>query len=597
MAGVRQTPTGAHRRAHRRSPQEPTGGTQQRPAAEAQSPQRHSSTTAQWARRQASVGPPGNHGILGTLGTRTEQKERTLRSTPGPLGPSQGGIGMNDGSWITDDAPAPLSDPRDLGRALILAPEPARGHFIRDPNRSYPVDLHQVSIKLFEWAAKLARREQMRREREQRAESFASASGSSNYSTPTLASRSGSYSPLTPEAQHREYIRYEIQRHGKLVKDGGRPWYPIHLIQDISKNPRDYHDVLRFWQGEFPDSNQDSWMLFGDQLEDWRDFRKWQSQMRQEHSDTFPQYLEKTKARVSEHSTVDVAHLVGLDKDPKQQNRLSTWFEYLSFELSVYQEVSWYKTWENNYEDAWQKLVKSNVLKRNDTRDYIESAECSWNRENEATKVREAVEAARSALLVAERDVLDPNQRGSAVHKKLVLVANEFDSALQVFDALKTRNDQIDEYNRATGDYRVARRQGLRYELLLEWVRDQIPLIQREMEANMDQEMAEASTTTSHEDPTVLDPALFASQPLPQEASSRAPAKRSRPTERVDGQQPKRLRSTSQGPPILRGKAVCIRRTKAASTSPPLRHSPRKASRSDATSADATGADRGNRAS
>lgn len=40
--------------------------------------------------------------------------------------------------------------------------------------------------------------------------------------------------------------------YGELIRKGGRPWYPIHLIELVSKYPSDSRDLLWAWQ-EFPD--------------------------------------------------------------------------------------------------------------------------------------------------------------------------------------------------------------------------------------------------------------------------------------------------------------------------------------------------------
>ncbi|KAH7019763.1 hypothetical protein EDB80DRAFT_547744, partial [Ilyonectria destructans] len=304
----------------------------------------------------------------------------------------------------------------------------------------------------------------------------------SNWSTPTLVSRSGSFSPLSPEAQHQEYIRFEKQRHDKLVKDGGRPWYPIDIIDHISRNPRDYRGLLRYWQGEFPDTNQDSWMLFGEQLEDWRNFRRWQAQMRHRNKSSFPRYLKQTKARLAANSVQQhLVHLVNLHKNPKKQDQLSTWLEYFSFQLREYAEVSWYRAWEGKYEDAWRKLVDSRMLRRLDSRNYLESPQCTWDRKEELTQRRQIVENARSTLLVAERDFKDPAKTGPAVEMQMIEARGEFDEGIADYYVSRFRNDSIEEFVTNTVHYRLARRQGLRHEILLGWIQHQIPFVQVEM--------------------------------------------------------------------------------------------------------------------
>lgn len=427
----------------------------------------------------------------------------------------------------------------------------AKGYFIRHGSRSYVVDLNQVSTKLLDWATEVAAKEQERREKIEQDEPVPP----SNCSTPLLVPRSESFSPLSPEAQHQEYMRFERQRHDKLVKDGGRPWYPIDLIDPISRNPRDYHGMLRYWQGDFPEANQDLWMIFGYQLHDWKKFRVWQAEMRKHNKCSFPRYVKQTKARVAAHSKQpDLGHLVNVHKNPKKQDQLSTWLEYYSYQIRAYADFSWYKSWEPRYEDAWRNLVNSRHLRQGDTRNYVESDQCADDREEELLQRREIVEIARSKLMVAEQDIKDPAKKGPATDMQMLRARREFDGGIADYYTSKFRDDSIDEYVIGTVHYRLARRRGVRHEILLGWIQHQIPFVQVEMAANMNPRM------TNHVYPVVVDPALVTVEPN-SPAPAPALAHRPRPTQRIEDQQPNRP------PPVIAGRVT----KKTASTSPRAR--------------------------
>lgn len=72
-----------------------------------------------------------------------------------------------------------------------------------------------------------------------------------------------------------EYREIERGHYDALVNDGGRPCYPIALLEDVSENPKKYRAMLRPWQ-DSPDTNWPRWKVFSKQLQRWADFRVWQ---------------------------------------------------------------------------------------------------------------------------------------------------------------------------------------------------------------------------------------------------------------------------------------------------------------------------------
>lgn len=72
-----------------------------------------------------------------------------------------------------------------------------------------------------------------------------------------------------------EYREEERGHYYALVNDGGRPCYPIALLKEVSENPREYRELLRPWQGVYPDASVPRWEVFDRQLSRWEDFRVW----------------------------------------------------------------------------------------------------------------------------------------------------------------------------------------------------------------------------------------------------------------------------------------------------------------------------------
>ncbi|PHH88433.1 hypothetical protein CDD83_7532 [Cordyceps sp. RAO-2017] len=127
-----------------------------------------------------------------------------------------------------------VQDPENLSEQFIHRLRDRSGPLETAPSR--PVDLDQVSARLLQI---------------------------SNRPPPPRGDRymsnSESVTPPSAEEQYATDLRLEREFHDEFVADGGRPWYPIHLLDDVSKNPRKYHELLRYWQGDFPDENQDFW--------------------------------------------------------------------------------------------------------------------------------------------------------------------------------------------------------------------------------------------------------------------------------------------------------------------------------------------------
>ncbi|KAH7169147.1 hypothetical protein DER46DRAFT_502117 [Fusarium sp. MPI-SDFR-AT-0072] len=279
---------------------------------------------------------------------------------------------------------------------------------------------------------------------------------------------------LSPDEQHTDDIKRERAFHDLLTKAGGRPWYSSELIDQVAQNPENHAELLEYWKQDATRSGKQEWMVFERQLERWNQFCRYQLRVRR-NRDTFDEYLARCTKCLSKQSLTTPLHM---KPDPTDQDPLSQWLEYLCFEVSERKKYSWYKRYNQQYESAWQTLVDSKLLELHEDRDQIEAAGYTSAPDGERTKLRQAVEVASSNVLLAERDLLNPSVRGPVAQRKLFETQAKLDSAIEAFDHFQRRGDAIKVFLQTTSAYREARRGALRHQMLLQWMRQQVPLIE-----------------------------------------------------------------------------------------------------------------------
>ena len=85
---------------------------------------------------------------------------------------------------------------------------------------------------------------------------------------------------LTPPSAE----EYEIEAYNTLVSEGGRPVYPISLLEEVSQNPGKHHEMLQPWLN-YPNTSPTEWEVFRNQRRSWREFRQWQKYNRGDFGD------------------------------------------------------------------------------------------------------------------------------------------------------------------------------------------------------------------------------------------------------------------------------------------------------------------------
>ncbi|KAK4152083.1 hypothetical protein C8A00DRAFT_16590 [Chaetomidium leptoderma] len=420
---------------------------------------------------------------------------------------------------------------------------------------------------------------------------------------PPVASRSPRYdrSPTPIYDEVAETKKSEMVAYHDLIKDGGRPLYPISLLEEVLNDPEGHREMLLPWQ-PYPNPSIPKWNVFREQLWSWRAFRNWQKDNREyneeekfaafveegEHKEAestanewakwahpgmtesqylkslrvqferrqtengaddeeegfsafleetkrrnleagymwpgmaedeyrrvlrgefnarqkklrdlfrdyfywlredhgrggFPEYVAEAKRRLAKHGFTRTSQL---DKDPTRQDKLTTWIEYLNY------EYSWHDRYERSikrlrpkYNEAWKKLADSGVLRPGETDETLGTIESAFRRQGEKDQAGEAVASAEAAAKAAVSETekaktgrssfteQQRTRRLAAAHYRLV-------AAKEALKTIKRRGDLITEFIRETWDYPEEKRNLHRQRLLLQWILEQVPLIEAEL--------------------------------------------------------------------------------------------------------------------
>ncbi|RMD43977.1 hypothetical protein DV735_g1088, partial [Chaetothyriales sp. CBS 134920] len=335
----------------------------------------------------------------------------------------------------------------------------------------------------------------------------------------------------------------ETEDYYELVNEGGRPLYPVNLIQDIFQDPDNYAELLWPWQVNI--SPVSPLGIFQKQLQRWQDFRKWQNDNRglEDNDGGFPVYVEWKKRIIQQHSRpksaakrlaeieadpsclksgweyrqwererqrrhcrergcqgfCDYAEAVKrrlarhgftqpfeLDEDPKKQDKLTTWIEYLNYEywwLDKY--TSDIERLEPEHDKLWQELVDKKILRPHENREFVRTtasgAECVAEKDQAMKAVQRAESEAKRIYVLTQED---PNRLRIPRAKRISMLKHGTEKLLAAkrrLEQAQSRSLLIVQFVRATFGYSGAKRDAARHRVLVQWVLDQVPLIEAEM--------------------------------------------------------------------------------------------------------------------
>ncbi len=336
----------------------------------------------------------------------------------------------------------------------------------------------------------------------------------------------------------------------ELVNDGGRPLYPIHLLRDILDDPGKHQAMLHpFWS--HPSYGFLPYEIFQRQLERWQEFRHWQldnrgleeaddgyeahvTKVRQEYTkigyleglamiDADPSYLagpgtqwwsqQKKRnweracqrepgcrqlpkyqiaahARLTRHGYDDLRLESKLDEDPKRQDALATWIEYLCFEC-------W---WQDHYaarleklqpahDAAWAKLQDSGFLLPDETAEFVRSRACAMERSKDMNQ-------SHKTYLAAEEAVARARGRGAAqpIVQKAV---DRLERAKASYERTLARSHATSAFIKEIKAYQNGKEDMERQPSLVHWVAQQVALVREEIQRPKDPVITTAAPTSA----------------------------------------------------------------------------------------------------
>lgn len=197
----------------------------------------------------------------------------------------------------------------------------------------------------------------------------------------------------------------------------------------------------------------------------------------------FRDYAEAVKRRLARH---DFTRPFELDEDPKNQDKLTTWIEYLNYEYWwLDKHTCDIERLEPEHDRLWQELVDDKILRPHETKEFVQTMASPMERSKERQRAQKAVERAKSeAKRIYELTQKDPNRLRITQAERISMIKHtteELLAAKRRFEQIRSRNDRITDFIRGTFAYAGAKRDAACHRVLVQWVLDQVPLIEAEM--------------------------------------------------------------------------------------------------------------------
>ncbi|EFY87022.1 hypothetical protein MAC_06920 [Metarhizium acridum CQMa 102] len=371
------------------------------------------------------------------------------------------------------------------------------------------------------------------------------------------------------ETDQEIYQREEIEAYNNLVHDGGRALYRIDLIDSVSKDPDVYRDMLApFWRQPRYDKpseldHSDARAVFRRQWHRWQNFRKWQLDNRkiEDDDDGFLAFVEKAKrdcqevgdlkgvaeieadptilkqrgepwyyiqrhrnwqrryqrelgcetisdyekavkARLARHGFNLPFHLI---EDPKQQDKLTEWIEYLGFEywwLDRY-TVSMERL-KPKHDEAWDELKKLRMVRDDETPEFIRTDASGTRCQREEDHAQKTLQDAESeAKMVYQKTQKDPNRLNISEQLRVEMLRKARKRLLAARESLEfteRRSDSLIDFVRSTFGYANAKEDVANQANLVNWVMEEVHAIEAEQKSLTLQSSSQKKRKASVED-------------------------------------------------------------------------------------------------
>ncbi|KAF7555602.1 hypothetical protein G7Z17_g2030 [Cylindrodendrum hubeiense] len=305
--------------------------------------------------------------------------------------------------------------------------------------------------------------------------------------------------PYASRYDNAAFEEREREAYIQLICEGGRPVYPLHRFEDVCEGIEHYRALLEPWHDpEYSRSRPCE--VFWRQLDRFQAFRKWQNTNRgleevapfqrkmrnckknplypktrlgcrerelylhrnlywkediyKKHCGLeFSQHNLAVKRRLEKHG---FSQPVQLEEKVHLQGKLSTWIEYLAFEcwyLDIYTATS--AKLKVHHDNAWNKLAASGFL---------------FPFETPASVRAEAFEAERKKRLETAQEWYESAKLVPADQLTLQMAKDHIEQG-------KMRDLAIDSFVEGTSDYIEASTRAARHFQIVQWVKEQIPLV------------------------------------------------------------------------------------------------------------------------
>ncbi|KAI1110981.1 hypothetical protein F5Y14DRAFT_427060 [Nemania sp. NC0429] len=309
--------------------------------------------------------------------------------------------------------------------------------------------------------------------------------------------------PDTPEDVS-ERMFYE-----SLVEDGGRPLYPIHLLDDVARDPGAHQDMLRPWLLRH-NAEPPEWEVFRAQSVAWKHFRRWQLYNRHEgpligmdknNDETYQHFVHRFRRDTSSYTKATKQLLAKynfdgefqLHHDRTEQDKLTTWIEYLAF-MCAFDDLCTLRIERSRgiYNESWRTLLETKVLRPHETREYVHETESAALRDGERARAYEAVKSAEamlstvqqlaSELLGDESESEDDLDRArEALEMQTAVAQYNLATAKEWLTSIERRDRLVTAFRRVSRAYLGSKRDKEIHSSRLQWAFDQFPLVRAEM--------------------------------------------------------------------------------------------------------------------
>lgn len=192
-----------------------------------------------------------------------------------------------------------------------------------------------------------------------------------------------------------------------------------------------------------------------------------------------PNYTEAAKKLLAEY---DFSRPFQLQDDPKQQDKLTTWIEYLGYACAVhYRYPRVVEKLQPDYDKAWKTLVDSEVLRPFETEEYVCDIVSAFQCQSEEDQAQKAVKSAEAVLLAVQKTSHDPRDSRLAPPARLQMAQSRLDAAKESLQLITRRNDLTTDFKRAARNYLIAKEDADRHSAKLRWILEQVPLVEAEL--------------------------------------------------------------------------------------------------------------------